>query len=111
MLAGCAVPLLGSALVTGGCGIHYHLTAMAAVAAYILAGLAMARSRLRVAFMSYEVKPGGMIIAMLVFTPFFIGMITALTAGFGGLAGLVLVALIANRLDVTPRLIHPSKHY
>lgn len=103
MLAGCAAPLFGSALVTGGCGILYHLTALAAAAAYTLAGLAMARSRLRLAFMTYEMKPGGMIVAMLVFAPFFIGIITALTAGFGGIAGLLLVALIANRLDVTPK--------
>lgn len=110
MAAGCAAPLLGSALVTNGCGVLYHLTALSAVFCYTLAGLAMARSRLRLAVMAYEVKPGGMIIGMLVFAPFLIGMITALSAGFGGIGGLLFVALIATRLDATP-LTAPGADY
>ena len=87
---------------TSGCGILYHLTAIAAVICYTLVGLALARSRLRLAVMAYEVKPGGMMIGLLVFAPFVIGMVTAFTIGFGGIVGLLVVALIAARLDVTP---------
>jgi ABC-type transport system involved in multi-copper enzyme maturation permease subunit len=103
MFGGCAAPLFGSALQTKGCGILYHLTALAAVVCYIIVGLALARSRLRLAVMAYEVKPGGMVIGLLIFAPFVIGMITAFTVGFGGIIGLLVMALIAARIDVTPR--------
>jgi ABC-type transport system involved in multi-copper enzyme maturation permease subunit len=103
MAAGCAIPLVASALATKGCGILYHLTALAAVLCYTVTGLAMARSRLRLAVMTYEVKPGSMIIGMLVFAPFAIGMIAGITCGFGGIAGLLGAAFIANRLDATPK--------
>jgi ABC-type transport system involved in multi-copper enzyme maturation permease subunit len=102
MLAGCAAPLVGSAMVTNGCGILYHLTALAAVVCYTMIGLALARSRLWLAVMAYEVKPGGMMIGLLVFAPFAIGMITPFTAGFGGIAGLLGMAFIAIKLDATP---------
>jgi len=103
MMAGCGVALGASAGVTGGCGILYHLTALAAVVCYTLAGLALARSRLRLAVMAYEVKPGGMMIGMLVFSPFVVGMITAVTIGFGGIMGLLFMAVVAARLDITPK--------
>lgn len=102
MMAGCAPPLFGSALITDGCGVFYHVTAVAAVCSYTVAGLALARSRLRLAVMAYEVKPSGMMIGMLVFAPFAIGMVTAFTVGFGGIVGLLAMALIAARLDITP---------
>ncbi len=111
MAAGCVAPLIGSAMVTGGCGIFYHLTALAAVACYTITGLALACSRLRVAVMAYEVKPGTMIIGMLVFAPFAIGMITTLTLGFGGIAALLGMAFIATRADVPPRPLISPEHY
>jgi ABC-type transport system involved in multi-copper enzyme maturation permease subunit len=102
MVAGCAAPLMGSAMTTKGCGVLYHFTALAALVCYGIAGLALARSRLRLAVMAYEVKPGGMMIGLLVFAPFIIGMVTAFTCGFGGIIGLSVMALVAARLDVTP---------
>jgi ABC-type transport system involved in multi-copper enzyme maturation permease subunit len=104
MLTGCGAPLMGSAMQTNGCGILYHLTALAAIVCYTLVGLALARSRLRLAVMAYEVKPGGMLIGLLVFAPFVIGTVTAFTCGYGGIAGLIVVALVASRLDITPGL-------
>lgn len=103
MAVGCAIPVWASAMVTNGCGILYQLTACAAVVCYTMVGLAMARSRLRLNVMAYEVKPSGMMIGLLVFAPFAIGMVTAFTLGFGGIAGLLGVAFVANRLDVTPK--------
>jgi hypothetical protein len=104
MLAGCGAPLFGSAMATRGCGIFYHITALAAVVCYTLVGLALARSRLRLAVMAYEVKPGGMLIGLLIFAPFVIGTVTTFTLGFAGFAGLLVMALVAARLDVTPGL-------
>ena len=103
MTAGCGVPLMASANQTHGCGVLYHLTALAAMACYTLVGLALARSRLRLAVLAYEVKPGGMLIGLLVFAPFVIGIVTAFTVGFGGILGLLVMALVACRLDVTSR--------
>ena len=104
MVAGCGVPLMASALQTHGCGVLYHLTALAAMACYTLVGLALARSRLRLAVLAYEVKPSGMLIGLLVFAPFVIGVVTAFTLGFGGILGLIVMALVACRLDVTSRV-------
>ncbi len=103
MLAGCAAPLLGIGAQTGGCGWFYHLTALTAVVGYTMAGLALARSRLRLAVLAYEVNPSGMILGLLVFAPFVIGLATAVTLGWGGALGLIGLALIAWRMDVTPR--------
>lgn len=103
MVAGCAVPLAASGGVTGGCGWLYHFTALAAVIAYSAAGLALARSRLRLAILNFEVNPSGMIIGLLVFAPFVVGLVTAFTLGWGGAAGLIGLALVAVKMDVTPK--------
>ncbi len=103
MAAGCAAPLFGAGAQTGGCGWLYHFTAIAAVVGYTLAGLALARSRLRLSILAYEVNPSGMIIGLLVFAPFVIGLVTAFTVGWGGAAGLIGLAIIAVRMDVTPK--------
>jgi hypothetical protein len=59
---------------------------------------------LRLAMMAYEVHPSGMILGMLVFAPFVIGIVTACTWGWGGAVGLLGLAVIAARLDVTPKI-------
>jgi ABC-type transport system involved in multi-copper enzyme maturation permease subunit len=103
MLAGTAAPLLGAGAQTGGCGWLYHLTAVSAVICYVAMGMALARSRLRLAIMAYEVKPSGMILGLQIFSPFVIGMVTAVTLGWAGFLGLLGMTLVAVRLDVTPR--------
>jgi ABC-type transport system involved in multi-copper enzyme maturation permease subunit len=100
---GCAVPLVASAMVSGGCGKLYHLHAVAAVVSYSVIGLALARSRLRLVVHAFEVKPSGMLVGLLIFAPFVIAMATAFTLGHGGFAGLLAMALVAWRSDVTPR--------
>jgi hypothetical protein len=101
--AGCGVPLAASAGVSGGCGWIYHFTALTAVIAYALVGLALARSRLRLAILNFEVNPSGMIIGLMVFAPFAIGLATAFTLGWGGAAGLIGLAVVAVKMDVTPK--------
>jgi hypothetical protein len=54
--------------------------------------------------MAYEVKPGGMMLGVLVFSPFLIGLLTAITCGVGGVAGLIAVGLISWKTDTTPKL-------
>ncbi len=103
MLLGCGTPLLSIGAQSGGCGWLYHFTAIAAVAAYTLVGLALARSRLRLAVMAYEMSPSAMIIGLMVFAPFFIGLVTALTLAWGGGLGLIGLAIVAVRMDVTPK--------
>ncbi len=103
MILGCATPLLGAARVTNGCGVFYHLNAVAAVACYTLLGLALARSRLRLVVHAYEVKPSYMVVGLLVFAPFVIGMTTGMTLGHAGFAGLIGMALVAVYADATPK--------
>ncbi|MES2658303.1 MAG: hypothetical protein V4689_06775 [Verrucomicrobiota bacterium] len=103
MAIGCGVPLFASAGVTHSCGWLYHFTAISAVICYVMIGLALARSRLRLAILAYEMNPSSMILGLLVFAPFVIGFVTAISVGYGGLAGLLGLALVAARMDVTPK--------
>lgn len=102
MFLGAGAALAGAGAATG-MGVVYHFTALAAVVCYVTFGLALARSRLRLALLAYEVKPSGMMIGILFFSPFVIGMVTAVTVGFAGMIGLVGMAVVAWKLDLTPR--------
>lgn len=103
MAAGCSAPLAGAGMQSGGCGVLYHFTAICAVVAFTLTGLALARSRLRLSILAYEVNPSGMIIGLMAFAPFVIGLVTAFTLGYGGAGGLIGLAIIAVRMDITPK--------
>lgn len=102
MAAGCAPPLIASALVPHGFPIFYHLNALAACACYIALGLALARSRLRLVVHAYEVKPSWLVGGLLFFTPWVTVMTTAMSVGFAGFVGLLAMALIAVFADVSP---------
>jgi hypothetical protein len=97
------LPLLGAGASTGGFGFLYHLTALSAVIGYVVIGLALARSRLRLSIMAYEMNPCSMVIGLMVFAPFVIGFVTAITAGYGGFLGLLGIAVVAARMDVAPK--------
>ncbi len=103
MLFGAGGALLGAGMSSGGCGVIYHFTAFSAVVCYVAVGIALARSRLRLAVMAYEVQPYGMMIGLMIFSPFAIGMVVAFTLGWGGALGLLGMALVAVRLDITPK--------
>lgn len=105
LVAGCSIPLAACGAQSGGCGWLYHFTALAAITGYTVVGLALARSRLRLAVMAYEAHPSGMILGWLVFAPFVIGLVTACTWGWGGAAGLLGLATVAARLDMTPKVL------
>lgn len=105
MTLGGAIPLVASANIgaPGGCGVLYHLNAVSVVVCYTLLGLALARSRLRLVIHAYEVKPSFMVIGLLIFSPFVIGMATVMTGGTAGLVGLVGMAMIGLYADATPK--------
>lgn len=103
MILGSGIPLALNAMITKGCGVLYHITAVSAVICYVATGLALARSRLRLVVLAYEVKPSGMMVALVICMPFAIGMISAVTAGFAGFIGMLGMALVALRLDVSPK--------
>ena len=71
--------------------------------AYSLVGLALARSRLRLSVMVFEVNPSWMIIGLMIFAPFALGFATAITVGWGGFLGLIGLAFTAVRMDVAPQ--------
>lgn len=103
MLLGAGIPLAAAAGVSQGCGVFYHLNALAAAVCYTLLGLSLARSRLRLVVHAYEVKPSFMVVGLLVFAPFVIAMATAMTGGFAGFVGLVGMALVGLFADATPK--------
>lgn len=103
MVLSCGISLFFVADVSGGCGRVYHLTAFSAVICYVIIGLALARSRLRLALLAYETKPSSMVIGLMIFAPVVIGGATGATAGWGGLAGFLGVALVAVKMDSVVR--------
>lgn len=97
------IALAASGAQSGGAGVFWHLNALAMVGCFTLLGLGLARSRLRLVVHAYEMKPSFLVIGLLVFTPFIVGMTTAMTAGWAGFVGLVGMSLVALFADVTPK--------
>jgi hypothetical protein len=88
---------------TDGAGIFWHVNALALVLAFVSIGLGLARSRLRLVVHAFEVKPSAMVVGLLVFTPFVVGMTTAISFGFAGCVGVIGMGLIVVFADRTPR--------
>jgi hypothetical protein len=108
---GCGIPIGGAATARkDGAGIFFNLNALAGTVCYVTLGLSLARSRLRLVIHAYEVKPSYMVVGLLVFTPFVVGMATAMTAlhaGFVGLIGMTLVAIYADATPKAPAWVKP----
>ncbi|WP_411847167.1 ABC transporter permease [Roseibacillus persicicus] len=95
--------LMSAGARTGGAGVFFHLNAYGIFFCYTVLGLAMARSRIRLVVHHYEVKPSWMIIGLLFFTPFVIGMAAAVTTGYAGFVGAIGMGFVAWYADVTPK--------
>jgi ABC-type transport system involved in cytochrome c biogenesis permease component len=100
---GSSIPLAAAGGVSRGMGVVFYFTAICGVVCYCMVGLALARSRLRLSFLEYEANPTGMLLGLLVFSPFVTGMVTAVTLGFGGGFGLLAIAFAAATMDATPK--------
>ncbi len=103
MVVGVGIPLGGSAAMNGGSGWLSSFTALCGIVCYVVIGLALARSKLRLSFLEYEANPTRLILALLVFAPFVTGVVTAVTLGYGGWFGLLGIALGAAKMDATPK--------
>ncbi len=97
--------MVGSAAAgqTDTAGVIYTLNVLPVVFCYTVFGLALARSRIRLVVHHYEVKPSWMIIGLLFFTPFVVGMATAMTWFYAGGLGLVGMGLVGWYADVSPK--------
>lgn len=89
--------------VTGGAGVFFHLNAYGIFFCYTVLGLAMARSRIRLVVHHYELKPSWMVIGLLFFTPFVVGMAAAVTVGYASFLGSIGMGLVAWFADATPK--------
>lgn len=96
-----AIVLSGSGMASNGCGFHYYLTALCTVAYGVAQGLTLARSRLRLTVHAYEVKPSGLVLGWVACVPFLIGLITAISLGWGGFVALALATFVVIRIDVS----------
>lgn len=81
----------------------WHFNAFAAAFCYIVFGLALARSRIRLVVHHYEVKPSWMMIGLLFFTPFVVMMVTAMTMFYAGGIGLIGMGIVGWFADVSPK--------
>ncbi len=80
----------------------YHLCAVVMVAAYVILGLLVARSRLRLAILNFEIKPSSLLLIIIGLALFIVGMVAAFTCGFGSILGVVLLTFLAWHSDRTP---------
>jgi hypothetical protein len=83
--------------------LFYHLCAVIVVICYVILGLLVARSRLRLALMNFEIKPSSLLIIIIGLAPFIVGMVAAFTCGFGSIAGTILLTFLAWNSDRTPK--------
>ena len=97
------IVLMASALQSGSCGIFYHLNVIGLKNSYVMLGLVIARSRIRLVVHQYEVKPSWMMICLLIFTPIVVGMSTLMTGGWMGFIGCVAMTIVARYADVSPK--------
>jgi hypothetical protein len=81
----------------------YHLCALIVVVSYVILGLLVARSRLRLAVMNFEIKPSSLLVIIIGLAPFIVGMCAAFTCGFGSILGTVLLTFLAWNSDRTPK--------
>ena len=95
--------VMSAGMRTDGAGIFFHLNAYGVFFCYTVLGLAMARSRIRLVVHHYEVKPSWMIIGLLFFTPFVVGMSAAVTTGYAGFVGSIGMGIVAWFADMTPK--------
>lgn len=96
----------GAALQTKRAGVVFNLNGLSVAFCYIILGLALARSRIRLVVHHYEVKPSWMIFGTLLLTPVVVLMATPMTLGWaGGLAliGMGLVGWFADRSPKAPK--------
>lgn len=84
-------------------GVAFHLNAFGVAFCYIVMGLALARSRIRLVIHHYEVKPSWLVVGLLVFSPFVIAMAAGMTLGYAAFVGSVAMGLVAWYADVTPK--------
>lgn len=102
-LIGGGTVLAAAAATSGGCGFWYHLNVLGVAASYVLFGLGLARSRIRLVVHHYELPPSALMLVLLAVTPF-VAMLTSLfTAGYLGSIGLIAMALAARVADRSPR--------
>jgi len=97
------IVLRASALQAGSCGLLYHINVFAFSLCYVVLGLVIARSRIRLVVHQYEMQPTWMILILLVAGPVAIGMSTLMTAGWLGFIGCLVVAYIARYADISPK--------
>jgi hypothetical protein len=83
--------------------LFYHFSILCVVGCYSIIGMLVARSRLRLATMNFELKPSAVLLIILGLAPFIIGMAAAFTCGFGSLAGVLLLTYLAWNSDLTPK--------
>lgn len=102
-VVGAGIPLAGATALSRGAGLVSIFTSLCGIACYCIAGLALARSQLRLSFLRYEANPTRSLIALLLFAPLVTGLVTAVTFGIGGGFGLLTVALAAATMDVSPK--------
>lgn len=83
--------------------LFYHFNALCCWGCYVVFGLALARSALRLIIHAYEPHPRTGLVGMICLTPVVAGFATLFTAGFAGGIGLLGMMFAALYADSTPR--------
>lgn len=83
--------------------VFYHFCALVVTVCYVILGLLVARSRLRLAVMNFEIKPSSLLVIIIGLGPFIVGMAAAFTCFFGSILGVILLTFLAWNSDKTPK--------
>ncbi|MCC6882345.1 MAG: hypothetical protein IT576_09365 [Verrucomicrobiales bacterium] len=78
------------------------ISSISVTAMFVLLGLQLARARLMVGYHPLDPPPSGLVIALMVFSPIVLGMLTAITIGYGGWLAAFLMCYIAYIIDPGP---------
>lgn len=81
----------------------YYLNVVSFVLCYVILGLSLARSRIRVTVHHYEMKPNRVIIALCVVTPVIVGITSLLSCGQLGFVGCLVMAFLTKFADSSPK--------
>ena len=90
-------------MTTKEAGVLFSLNTLSVALCYIVLGLSLARSRIRLVVHHYEVKPSWMVFGILVLTPLVVLMATPMTLGAAGGVAAIGMGLVGWFTDRSPK--------
>lgn len=75
---------------------------VAVITMFVMVGIQLARARLMVGYHPLDPPPSGLVVALMLFSPVILGMLAAVTAGYGSWLGPALMTYVIYVIDPGP---------